>query len=79
MISEGQADSRFCFLEGTNTTATVRNTEKITIFAAPGQVGGGYQFDQSDGRFAPERRPRPTATRRSRSRSSPPGRPLSCG
>ena len=44
MISEGfVADPRFCFLEGTNTTATVGTTEKITIFAAPGQVAGGYQ------------------------------------
>lgn len=52
MVADGAADPRFCFVVG-GPTATVKNTEKITVFAAPAHVAGGYRIDQNNGRFAP--------------------------
>ena len=53
MVADGPNSPRLCFVDATNIIATVTNTEKVTVFAAPAHVAGGYRIDQNNGRFAP--------------------------
>lgn len=52
-IADGFGARIPCAIPGTSEVATVTNTERIAVFAAPAQVAGGYAVDQVNGAFAP--------------------------